>query len=199
MNANNTEYLLNFVLPQGPTGPSGPEGPAGTNIARSAYLATFNNGTVATGIAVDSGERLPIDREELDISDLITLDSNNETIQFNIPGYYKVSFTVSAYALHSTNSTFDPSTDFVSIGFVREGTDNVYIGTSQWITDEVAVQLFAQGIISVVDISETYVLQNLGKRQLYLQSPDLKDTASTSYFASPLITVVIEYLGRQGA
>lgn len=90
-------YKLNFTLPQGPTGPEGPIGPAGTNIARSAYLATFNDGTLANGLTVPEGERLPIDREELDISDLVTLDTADETIKFNLEGYYKVSFTVSAY------------------------------------------------------------------------------------------------------
>lgn len=196
MNANDKEYSLNFVLPQGPTGP---EGPAGTNIARSAYLATFNNGTVATGILIDSGERLPIDVEELDISDLITLDKANETIQFNIPGYYKVTFTVSAYTKHLNGSSFDPDVDIVSIGFKKEGTDNVYIGTSGWIPDEVAREFVGQGIISVVTTTEKYVLENLGNSEFYLYSPDLKNIVSTSYFSSPLITIVIEYLGRQGA
>ncbi len=192
-------YELNFTLPQGPTGPEGPVGPAGTNIARSAYLATFNDGTLANGLTVPEGERLPIDREELDISDLITLDTANETIKFNLEGYYKVSFTVSAYVLHSTNSTFDPTTDFVSLGFKKVNTDDIYIGTSQFIPDEIAVELVGQGIISVVNTNELYTLDNLSKRDIYLKTPDLPNIGSTSYFSNPLVTIVIEYLGRQGA
>lgn len=192
-------YKLNFTLPQGPTGPQGPEGPAGTNTARSAYLATFNNGTTANGLAVPEDDRLPIDREELDISSLITLDSSDETIKFNIEGYYKITFTVSAYVLHSTNSTFDPKTDFVSLGFRKVGTDDIYIGTSGYVTDEVAVQFVGQGIIAVNDITALYELVNLSKQNIYLKTPDLPNITTSSYFANPLLTIVIEYLGRQGA
>ena len=183
-------YKLNFTLPQGPTGPIGP---AGTNIARSAYLATFNNGTIANGLAVPENDRLPIDREELDISQLIDLNTSEETIKFNIEGYYKVTFTVSAYVLHSTNSTFDPNTDFVSLGFKKVGTDDVYIGASGFVPDEIAIQLVGQGIISVNDVV------NLSKQNIYLKTPDLPNIGSTSYFSNPLVTIVIEYLGRQGA
>lgn len=193
MNPNNNEYLLNFTLPQGPTGP------AGTNIARSAYLTTFNDGTSANGIVIQSDDRLPIDREELDISNLITLDTTDETIKFNIEGYYKVTFTVSAYVFYSSNSTFDPATDFVSLGFKKVGTDDVYIGTSQWVLNETAIQLVGQGIISVNDTTQLYELTNLSKRNIQLLTPDLKNTISQSYFTNPLLTIVIEYLGRQGA
>ncbi len=192
-------YKINFTLPQGPTGPEGPQGPAGTNIARSAYLATFNSGTTANGLSVPEGDRLPIDREELDISNLITLDSTDETIRFNVEGYYKVTFTVSAYVLHTTNSTFDPKTDFVSLGFKKVGTDNIYIGTSQYIPNEIAVQMVGQGIISVNDSTALYELVNLSNQNIYLDSPDLPNISSNSYFANSLLTIVIEYLGRQGA
>ncbi len=195
MNSADKEYLLNFTLPQGPTGPTGP---AGVNIARSAYLTTFNDGTSANGITVQSGDRLPIDREELDISSLITLDTSDETIRFNVAGYYKITFTVSAYVFYS-NSTFDPTTDFVSLGFKLVNTDDVYIGTSQWVLNETPIQLVGQGIISVNDTTALYELVNLGPKNICLNSPDLKNTVSTSYFTNSLITIVIEYLGRQGA
>lgn len=56
---------------------------------RSAYLVTFETGTSAEGIPVPEAARLPIDRSELDIGNLVTLDSNEETIKFNEIGYYK--------------------------------------------------------------------------------------------------------------
>ena len=83
-------------------------------LCRSAYLVTFNDATSSDGISVPADERLPIDRLELDISDIITLDTNEETIQFNVEGYYKIKFTVSAYAQQS-NTEFDPTKDFVSL------------------------------------------------------------------------------------
>lgn len=198
MNPSNTEYKLNFTIPQGIPGPTGPTGPDGTNIARSAYIVTFNNGTVTSdGIVVDSEERLPLDLLELDISNLVTLDTANETIQFNIPGYYKISFTVSAYAKHLNGTSFEPDTDIVSLGIRKENTDLVYIGTSGWTPDEISREFVGQGIISVVTTTEKYVLENLGQAEIYLNSPNLNTLASTSYFSTPLITVVIEYLGRQ--
>ncbi len=198
-------YKLNFTLPQGPTGPAGvqgdigPTGPAGTNIARSAYLVTFNDGSSPTGITINSNDRLPIDREELDLSNLITLDTQDETIKFNTEGYYKITFTVSAYIQLASNSTFNKQTDFVSLGFKKINSNDVYIGTSQWVSNEVAVELVGQGIIAVNNTADLYELVNLSQRQICLDAPDLKNTASTSYFTTPYLTIVIEYLGRQVA
>ena len=186
---NPKNYTFDFTIPQGPTGPAGP-----SNI-RSAYLTTFNNGTISSGITIPSGERLPIDRKDIDESGLITLDPSNETIQFNVVGYYKISFTVSAYTLHN-NATFDPKTDIVSIGFKKEGTDEIYVGASRWATDEVAIQLVGQGILSVTNIADSYVLENVGKNNIYLHAPDIQDLITTSYFSNCLVTIVIEYLGE---
>ena len=66
--------------PRGARGPIGPPGPAGVNIVRAAYMVTYNDDTSADGIAVESLGRLPIDRMELDPTNLITLDTNEETI-----------------------------------------------------------------------------------------------------------------------
>ena len=63
--------------PRGARGPIGPPGPAGVNIIRAAYMVTYNDDTSADGIAVESLGRLPIDRMELDPTNLITLDTND--------------------------------------------------------------------------------------------------------------------------
>ena len=184
-------HILDFVIPQGPTGPTG------TVNFRSAYVITFNDGTSIDGIEVGSGERLPIDRVELDVSSLITLDAVNKTIKFNEPGYYKISFTVSAYpAVNDVD--FDPTKDIVSVGFRQIDTDNSYVGVGQWVYNAEPVQLLGQGIIAVVDSKTLYELANLGKYPIYLLTPDIKNIASMSYFSNSLITMVIEYLGRQG-
>ena len=44
----------------------------------------------------------------------------------NVEGYYKITFVVSAYA-ESTTTEFDPTKDFVSLGFRLVNTDNVRI------------------------------------------------------------------------
>ena len=182
----------------GPTGPTGATGPTGTAINRSAYLVTFNDGTSSDGIAVGSEERLPIDRSELDISGLITLDTEDETIQFNVEGYYKITFVVSAYA-ESTTTEFDPTKDFVSLGFRLVNTDNIFIGASQWTYADEPTQIMAQGIIAVENIANAYELVNLGNQTIRLNTPNLGDIQSGSYFTNSILTMVIEYLGRQGA
>lgn len=190
---------------QGPTGPQGETGPqglpgergqAGPTLIRTAYLVTFNNGTSSDGIPIPSNDRIPIDRVELDITNLITLDTEEETIQFNEIGYYKISFTISAYPkVNSVN--FDPTTDIVSVGLRETDTDNVYIGIGEWVFNGEAVELTGQGIISVQDITTLYELVNLGKETIYLNTPDIRNLATISYFSNPLLTIVIEYLGTQ--
>lgn len=190
--------------PTGPTGPigligaTGPTGPTGPSLSRDAYLVTFNDGTSADGISIAADDRLPIDRKELDISGLVTLDSSDEVIQFNVAGYYKITIIISAYVMPN-GEDFDPDVDFVSIGFRQVGTDNIFIGASQWTYYEEVKQIVAQGLISVTDISNAYELVNLGKTNIYLNTPNLKNINSGSYFTNSIVTIFIEYKGRQGA
>ena len=125
------------------------------------------------------------------------MDTNEETIQFNVEGYYKITFTVSAYAQSDTE--FDPTKDFVALGFRLVGTNNIYIGASEWTYYDEATQIVGQGIIAVENIANAYELVNVGPQTIYLNTPNLNDIGSGTYFVNSLITVVVEYLGRQGA
>ena len=178
------------------TGPAGPPGPPGDNLIRTAYLVTFNDGTKEDGIPVLSGDRLPINRVELDISNLITLDESEKTIKFNEIGYYKISFTVSAYP-SVTGVDFDPETDIVSVGFRKINTDEVYVGVGEWVFNGEAIELFASVVISVIDTNSLYELANLSIKTIYLNTPDIRNISSSSYFSNSLVTVLIEYLGKQ--
>lgn len=178
---------------KGPKGDIGPAGPAGPNQIRAAYIVTFNDGEIIDGIEIQSGEKLPLGRVELDITDLITLDS--DTIKFNETGYYKISFTVSAYP-KVEQVDFDPTKDIVSIGFKQTGFDNAYVGVGEWVFNGEAVELVAQGIISVVNPDSSYELSNLSKQPIFLHAPDIRNISSISYFSNPLVTMVIEYLGK---
>lgn len=185
----NNIHMLDFVIPRGNDGPT---------LLRSAYLVTFNTNTVVGGIPIEPNENLPISRIELDVSNLLELDTVNGLIKFNVPGYYKVFFTVSAYP-EVTGPDFDPTKDIVSVGFKETDTDNVYLGVGQFVYNGEPVELSACGIISVVDTAVTYELSNLGKYKIFLETPDLVNLSSKSYFSNPLVTIVIDYLGRQGA
>lgn len=174
----------------------GPKGDKGDfDLIRSAYLVTFNSTKTFDGIKVDSNKSIPIDRVELDVGSLITFDKDNNLIKFNTPGFYKISFTVSAYpAVKSVD--FDPETDIVSVGFKLKDTDNAYVGVGQWVYNGEPVELYAQGILAVTNTNDNYELVNLGKSAIYLQTPSIDNITSTSYFSNSLVTILIEYLGK---
>lgn len=182
----------------GPTGPTGATGPTGPTLLHSAYFVTFNDETREDGVPIAAGERLPISRAESDVNNIAQLDTTNKTIKFNKIGYYNITFTVSAYT-KQTNADFDPTKDLVALGFRLINTDNVYIGTSEFIYNEEIKQLLAQGIIAVENTDNLYELVNLSKQEIYLNSPDNKNLGTHSYFANSLVTITIKYLGRLGA
>ena len=179
---------------KGDIGPTGPIGPA-LSTYRNAYLVTYNDGSSSAGIVIPSNEALPLERKELDSTNLVTLDTENKNIKFNTIGYYKLTFIVSSYVKKS-EPDFNPNTDFVSIGFRQKNTDNIYIGASTWINDEIAKQITAQGTIVVENTNNIYELVNLSKKDIYLFTPDIINIGSHSYFTNSLITIVIEYLGK---
>lgn len=174
-------------------GPQGEQGPPGMKLMQSSYIVTFNNSLTSDGIAVKTQERIPLTRAEININNLITLDNN--IITLNEAGYYKVTFTISAYP-EVTKLDFDPDNDFVSIGFKELDSDNIYIGTSGWVYNGEAALLTGQGIISVPTNNKSYELINISKNTIYLNSPDIRNIASASYFSNCLVTIIIDYLGN---
>lgn len=161
-------YCVGPTGPRGPSGLPGMTGPSGSRNSRSAYFVTFNDGTSQDGIPVNTNSPLPIDRKELDITNLVTLDTTNQTLKFNEIGYYRISIIASAYS-KKTDTKFEPDNDFVTIGLRQLNTDNIYIGASRWSPEEIAREISADGIISVADTNITYEIVNLGKKKyIYL-------------------------------
>lgn len=180
----------------GPKGDKGDKGEPGPTLLRTAYLVTFNGEVTKDGVEVPINTNLPITRKEIDITNLVTLNTHDNTIKFNEAGYYKVTFIVSS-AIKKGGLDFNPNTDFVTIGFRQKNTDNIYIGASEWLTDELAHQVVGHGVISIPNPNLLYEFTNLGKKSFYLNSPSLNDISSSSYFTNSLVTLVIDYLGRQ--
>lgn len=181
------KHILDFVIPKEQPGKEGP--------IKSAYLVTFNDETHPNGIKVNPNNNIPLERLELDVSNIILLDSTNNLIKFNIPGYYKITFIVNAYPeVHTTD--FDPTKDIVAIGFRKTGTDHIYVGMSSFIYNGEAGLVTSTGIISVVDTEVTYELANIGNYPIYLDSPLQDNIKTKSYFANPLVVLTIDYLER---
>lgn len=178
---NNT-HNLTFYIPKGEKG----------NKIQIANIVTFNALDDPDGIAISTNNRLPIDRKELDTNNIVTINSNEKTIKFNKNGTYKITFTVSAKV--KTNINFDSKEDFVTIAFRQLNTDNIYIGSSQWIYNEQFNQITSSGILSINNINDTYELVNLGPKTIYLNTPDLNHIKSNSYFTNTLVNLIIEYI-----
>lgn len=186
----------NIKGPKGDKGDTGEKGDTGPSQIRTAYLVSFSEQpTGDNGIPVPPNTRVPIDRVELDITNLITLDDREQTIKFNTVGYYKVTFIVQAH-INPESEELDLDNDFISLGFKVVNTDDIYIGASRWIYGTETDQIMGQGIVAVNDTTKEYELVSLGKEIMYLASPDLKNISSQSYFTTPLVNIVIEYLGR---
>ena len=182
------------IGPTGPIGPTGAIGPTGPTLIKSAYIVTYNDLTNEDGLPIISGAKIPLKRKELDVGNIITLNSNY-TIRFNSIGYYKISFTVFAYP-KVDSIDFDPTKDIVSIGFKESNTNNVYVGASSWVWNGEAIEIYTSGIISVPNTNSLYELTNLSKETIYLNTPNIENISSTSYFSNSLVTLLIDYLGR---
>ena len=74
-------HILDFTIPSGLSGLSK---------IQNAYIIKYNDGTVATGIKIEPDERIPLDRIELDVDNLVNLNSEDNLIKFNKIGYYKI-------------------------------------------------------------------------------------------------------------
>ena len=191
-------HKLDFYIPQGfdgvkgEKGDIGPTGPEGPYLIEMAYVAKFVDNFTDDGIEVKIMEDIPISRKEIDNKNIVTL--NNNKIKFNKAGHYKISFKVNAYV--KKDNVFDPSKDFVAIGFKPNNSDNIYVGASNFISDEMPKEISADGIVAVVDPSILYSLVNLGKKSIYLKTPDLNNINSDSYFVNFPVLITIEYLGN---
>ncbi len=58
------------------------------------------------------------------------------------------------------------------------------------------LKVHAHGIVAVTDTNTLYELANLGNSIIYLSTPDIRDLSTKSYFANPIVTFVVTYLGK---
>ena len=157
-----------------------------------AYLVNFNHQTTVDGMKIETNTRLPIERKELDTDNIVTLNTNDNTIKFNRLGCYKVSFIVSAKIINENE--FNPNKDFITIGLRLVNTDSIYIGSSKWIYNGEYNTITGSGLLSINDINNNYELVNLSPKDIYLNTPDIIYIKSNSYFTNCLITMTIEYV-----
>lgn len=178
---------------QGEKGDKGVTGATGAIEAFSSFIISYNddpNNFPVNGKEIQSGERLPLMRLELDNGEPITLNSVDNTLKFNKTGVYFVTFTVNAY-IQMEASDFNAKTDFVAIAFREVNSEKILAAANTWTSSNVAQNMFGQGMITVADTQVDYELVNLRERSIYINGADLTKTISDSYFSVPMVTLSI--------
>ncbi len=184
------------IGPKGDTGPQGEKGdtgPAGTLDIPSAYIISYNDDPTqfpVSGEEIVSNGRLPLMRLELHSGSIITLDSTDNTIQFNKTGIYYIIFTTNAY-VKRTQTEFDPKTDFVSVAFREVDSEKILVASNSWSYDECATNMTGSGVFVVDNVSTPYELINIQKKSIFINGCDVDQTTSKSYFGVPMVTITI--------
>ena len=195
-------FILNLTIPQGatgptgatgPQGPQGPIGPTGPEEIGVVYLVALNDKPPFEGYTVTSWHRLPILRKEVDNTGICTLHSDY-SLTFSKAGVYRIDFVVTSNP--TSTSTFNPDQNVVSVGFKNVMSKVIYAGGSSWYQNEKNVRIVGQGMFVVSDtVKDYFELINTGNSDLILNAPNIDQIDSESYFAEPLVTILIQYLG----
>lgn len=201
-------HFLDFSIPKGEKGDKGEKGETGERGERgeqgdpailfvpAAYILSYNDSPTTfpvEGKEIASNARLPLMRFELDNGGVVLLDKDENTIQINKTGVYKITFSANAYVKHD-GGQFNPSTDFVAIAFRQVGTDVIHAAANAWSPEECAVNMFGQGLLVVDDVSNKYELVNVQKKSIFINGCNIMNTISQSYFSVPMVSLIITKL-----
>ena len=104
--------------------------------------------------------------------------------------HYRVDFSVYACSINDTD--YVKSRDIVSIGFKKPNENTVYAGASIWSDNQLPTAIVGSGIFSTALQDDTFEFVNVGKREIYLNSPAVEE--EVSFFANPLVVIVIQRL-----
>ena len=74
------------------------------------------------------------------------------------------------------------------------GTDNILAAANTWSFNEAAENIYGQGIFTVDNIENTYELVNVHTKSVFINGVDITKTISHSYFAVPMLSIVITKL-----
>ncbi len=175
----------------GPKGEQGPKGDPGPLQVPSAFFMTANDDLDAYGITVNSNARLPIDTKIFDMNEDFTLNDDN-TITFKNGGVYKIDIMVEAYS--SGSAIYPGQYEVIGIGLRKVGETTIYVGGCTWDFQEPVVRINAHGIVTTVLNNDVFELINTAQDTIHLVSPNVNNLITDSFFANPILTIVIEKL-----
>lgn len=185
--------IANLMGPQGPKGDKGEVGPAGPELIKTALILSYNsepNTFPPAGLKIASAERVPFNRVETNLGNIVDLKPDN-SITFSETGVYTINFVVNAYNKLQADQ-FNPATDFVCIGFRECESEKVFAAVNGWTASDIATGLNGQGVFVIDDVSKSYELVNLNKNDVYVNGIDIQKTITNSYFASVIASMVIQ-------
>ena len=175
----NSDYLVNFVIPQGPTGPTGPIGPS-TGLA--AYGGKYNNTSQVLNIGLGTQTQVPLANN---MPNLNTTYTPTNSITVSQAGTYEINYYSNVSAALATTVTFavrNNGTNIPSTIISRAlsvGVGSIYSGS-------VLVQLPANTVIDMavsallaVGVTSTYT----GSTIVTLAAGDVLDMAVSALLA----------------
>ena len=90
-------------------------------------------------------------------------------------------------------SQFDNNIDYLAVGFREVDSNKVLIGVNDWSFNAVPHNITGFGLVEVKDLATPFELVNLhNSKDIYLLGGKKENTLTTSYFTSPLVTMLIK-------
>ncbi len=175
----------------GPEGPQGPQGIPGPLEIPSAYFMTANDELDPLGITINAGARIPIETKIYDMNENFELSEDN-TITIKNGGVYRVDIMVEAYAAKA--AIYPGQQGVIGIGLKKVGEPTIYVGGSTWDYQEPVTRIMAHGIVTTVLSDDVFELVNTSQEEIHLVSPSSNTLVNNSFFANPIVTMVIERL-----
>ena len=111
------------------------------------------------------------------------------TITFKEGGVYFIEFMVEVYS--SSTVVYPGKYQVVGVGLRKVDETTIYIGGSTWDYQEPVVRINAHGIVTTVLANDEFELVNTAQDTIHLVSPSSNNLITDSFFANPILTMVI--------
>ena len=140
----NSSYLLNFVIPQGPTGPTGPIGATGPAFGLSAYGGRYSNTSSSLTLGILTQTQIPLTQTMPNLN--TTYGTNSITI--SQAGTYEINFYTNVYVTVGTTLTLAVRNNGTNI-HATVVSRTLSVGTSSIYSGSVIVNLGANSVIDM--------------------------------------------------
>ena len=149
----NSDYLLNFVIPQGPTGPTGPQGDPGVNSGLTSYGGKYSttNQVFTTVLGTPTEVTLPTLTPSLDLN-----TANPNALTIITPGDYEITYNILAEVNNAGNLSLSVRNNGTNIPGTLQ-TLNLTANKSENFSGSIITTLAAGDII---DIALTSTVDN---------------------------------------